>query len=351
LSAVLEANAMSGATRGIEGQPGRRSLRPSRRLLGTLLIGGVCAGLLWQVAPPGAVLDQVGDMSLTWVAGVVALELASCLGYVFVFRRLFPEPSGPRARQLAWIGMGAGAVLPGGNFCSAAATGWLLRRSGLTRHQLLTRCATLVSLFIAVNLVAAVTFGLLLLIRLAPGPHDLEHTALPTAVCAGLLFLMWALGALIRRRGDRAPRALRAVGEGIDGAWAAIGGAHWRLLGAAAYVCFDMAALWAACSATGHPVGFPAVVLAYEIGYLATLIPMPAGVGVLDAGLASSLALYGARPSAAVSAVLVYHAVAIWVPGLGGLAAWLPGRRERRVASERVKLGILVGAPETQPVA
>ncbi len=342
---------MSGGSHGtVPAAERRRSLRPSRRLLGTLLIGAICAGLLLHVAPPGAVLDQIGDMSLPWVGAAVALELASCLGYVYVFRRLFPEPTGSRARRVAWIGMGAGAVLPGGNFCSAAATGWLLRRSGLTRDQLLSRCATLVALFIAVNLVAAVTFGLLLLSRLAPGPHDLEHTLLPTAVCAGLLFLMWALGALIRRRGDRASRALSAVGEGIDGAWAAIGRAHWRLLGAAGYVCFDMAALWAACAATGHPVGFPAVVLAYEIGYLATLIPMPAGIGVLDAGLASALALYGARPAAAVSAVLVYHAIAIWVPGLGGLAAWVPVRRERRGAAEAAGLDILVGAPEPQPV-
>ncbi len=335
----------------VEVSDGRqRSLRPSRQLLVTLLIGGICAGLLVHVAPPGAVLAQIGEMSLPWVGGAVALELASCLGYVFVFRRLFPEPAGTRARRLAWIGMGAGAVLPGGNFCSAAATGWLLRKSGLTRDQLLTRCATLVSLFIAVNLVAAVTVGLLLLIRLAPGPHDLEHTLLPTAVCGGLLFLMWACGALIRARGKRAPRMLRAIGEGIDGAWEAIGGAHWRLLGAAGYVCLDMAALWAACAATGHPVGFPAVVLAYEIGYLATLIPMPAGIGVLDTGLVASLVLYGARPAAAVSAVLVYHAVAIWVPGLGGLAAWLPVRRERRSTPDGVGLGILVGTAERQPV-
>jgi hypothetical protein len=27
--------------------------------------------------------------------------------------------------------------------------------------------------------------------------------------------------------------------------------------------------------------------------------------------------------------VLVYHAIAIWVPGLGGLIAWLPTRRQR----------------------
>jgi uncharacterized membrane protein YbhN (UPF0104 family) len=67
-------------------------------------------------------------------------------------------------------------------------------------------------------------------------------------------------------------------------------------------------------------------VIAYCIGYLATAIPMPAGLGVLDSGLAASLVLYGLRPTAAVGAVLVYHAIAIWVPGVGGLIAWLPTR-------------------------
>ena len=110
-----------------------------------------------------------------------------------------------------------------------------------------------------------------------------------------------------------------------------------------------MAALWAACSATGHPVGFPAVVLAYEIGYLVTLIPIPAGVGVLDTGLVATLVLYGERPSAAIGAVLVYHAIAIWVPGLGGFAAWLPGRRARRLAPEVSGLAIGVRLPERQP--
>jgi hypothetical protein len=159
---------------------------------------------------------------------------------------------------------------------------------------------------------------------------------------------MWACGAVIRLRGERAPRFLQAIGEGVAGAWKAVGRAHWRLLGAAAYVCFDMAALWAACSATGHPVGFPSVVLAYEIGYLATLIPIPAGIGVLDTGLVATLVLYGERPSAAISAVLVYHAIAVWVPGLGGFAAWLPGRRARRLAPEVSGLGLVVRGADRQ---
>src|SRR5262249_24873493 len=104
--------------------------------------------------------------------------------------------------------------------------------------------------------------------------------------------------------------------------------------GAVGFLCLDIAALWAACAATGHPLGFPATVIAYCIGYLATAVPMPAGVGVLDTGLAAALVLYGLPPVASVGAVLVYHAISIWVPGVGGLAAWLPvsgkGLRRRR---------------------
>jgi uncharacterized membrane protein YbhN (UPF0104 family) len=93
----------------------------------------------------------------------------------------------------------------------------------------------------------------------------------------------------------------------------------------------DIAALWAACRATGHDLGVLALAVAYFIGYVATMIPMPAGLAVLDSGLAGALVLYGFSPAASVSAVLVYHAIAVWVPGLGGLVAWLPTRTRRPV--------------------
>jgi uncharacterized membrane protein YbhN (UPF0104 family) len=47
---------------------------------------------------------------------------------------------------------------------------------------------------------------------------------------------------------------------------------------------------------------------------------------VLDSGLAGALVLYGFSPAASVGAVLVYHAISVWIPGLGGLLAWLPTR-------------------------
>ena len=102
-----------------------------------------------------------------------------------------------------------------------------------------------------------------------------------------------------------------------------------------------MAALWAARAATGHPIGFLALAIAYCIGYLTTAVPIPAGLGVLDSGLAASLVLYGLSPSAAVSAVIVDHSIAIWVPCVGGLVAWLP-TRSRRSAAPPTVVGLAV---------
>jgi uncharacterized membrane protein YbhN (UPF0104 family) len=309
----------------------RKWLRPSARALATAIVGAVSVGLLLWVAPPAEVIDQIGDMNPAWVLVAVALELGSCLSYVVVFRRFFPEPPRMVSRQVAWIAMGAGAVLPGGNISSAAATSWLLRRHGVGTRRLVERAAALLCLLTAFGFLVNGAAGALLLVGVPGGPHDLSHTGIPILVSVAVLSLAALVVAAGRRLGERAPRPVRGVAAGLEGAWRAAGTPHWRLLGGAGFLCLDMAALWAACAATGHPLGLPAVIIAYCIGYLATTVPMPAGLGVLDSGLAASLVLYGLSPAASVGAVLVYHAIAIWVPGLGGLVAWLPARR-RRVA-------------------
>jgi hypothetical protein len=56
-------------------------------------------GLLLWVAPPGEVIDQIREMSWAWVLAAIALELGSCLSYVIVFRRFFPEPPAAVGRR------------------------------------------------------------------------------------------------------------------------------------------------------------------------------------------------------------------------------------------------------------
>ena len=56
---------------------------------------------------------------------------------------------------------------------------------------------------------------------------------------------------------------------------------------------------------------------------LSDLLPVPGRIGVLDTGLTGALVLYGVSATHAAAAILLYHAIAFWVPGLGGLWAYL----------------------------
>ncbi len=305
--------------------PGKRRRRDAR-VLGTAVAGLISIAVLLWVAPPGQVINSIGDMDPVWLLGAFALELGSCLSYVVVFRRFFPEPPRPVSRQVAWIAMGAGAVLPGGNFSSAATTGWLLRNHGIGARRLIERCGALLCLLTLFGFFVNGLAGTLLLVGIGHGPHDLEHSGIPILVSLFVIGSATAAMIIGRRYGARAPRAARSLVASLQGAWDSVSVPHWRMLGAAGFLCLDMAALWATCRATGHPLGALALAVAYFIGYLASMIPMPAGIGVLDSGLAGALVLYGFSPAASVGAVLVYHAISVWVPALGGLIAWLPTR-------------------------
>jgi uncharacterized membrane protein YbhN (UPF0104 family) len=306
-------------------------------LIATALLGAVSVGVLVWVAPPGQVIDAIGDMNPLWLLAAVALELGSCLSYVVVFRRFFPEPPKPVSRQVAWIAMGAGAVLPGGNFSSAATTGWLLRRHGIGARRLIERCGALLCFLTLFGFFCNGIAGALLLVGIGHGPHDLEHAGIPILVSLFVIGCAVAAMTIGRRFGERARATARSATASLEGAWKCVSNPHWRMLGAAGFLWLDMAALWTTCRATGHPLGVLALAVAYFIGYLATMIPMPAGLGVLDSGLAGALVLYGFSPAASVGAVLVYHAISVWIPGLGGLTAWLPtrGRPLARAAAPR----------------
>jgi uncharacterized membrane protein YbhN (UPF0104 family) len=301
-------------------------------------IGALSIGALVWVAPPSQVIKTLAHLSPWWLAVAVGLEFASCLSYVVVFRRFFPEPPRREGRRVAWIAMGAGALLPGGNFSSAAATGLLLRHQHTGARGLVERCGALLCFLTLFGFAVNGAAGVLLLLGIGHGPHDLEHAGIPVLVSLFVIGSATVAMLLGRRLGARAPVVVRALVESLEGARDSLFAPHWRLLGAAGFLCLDMGALWAACRATGHPLGVLALALAYFVGYLATMIPMPAGLGVLDSGLAGALVLYGFSPAASVGSVLAYHAISIWVPCLGGLVAWLSTRGALRASAAAAPL-------------
>jgi uncharacterized membrane protein YbhN (UPF0104 family) len=88
--------------------------------------------------------------------------------------------------------------------------------------------------------------------------------------------------------------------------------------------------LWAMLHALGAPPAVAVVVLAYFVGQVGNTIPVP---GAVSGGMVGVLIAFGVQADLALSAVLAYRSVAIWLPAPIGLLA-LGGLR-RTVAGWR----------------
>jgi uncharacterized membrane protein YbhN (UPF0104 family) len=90
---------------------------------------------------------------------------------------------------------------------------------------------------------------------------------------------------------------------------------------------FDLAVLGACFLALGGAPPLGVLVLGYLIGQLGGNVPLPGGIGGLDVGLIGTFALYHQPLAATTDAVLLYHAILLWVPGLLGSVAFVQLRR------------------------
>jgi uncharacterized membrane protein YbhN (UPF0104 family) len=286
------------------------------------LLVGLVVALLAAVPGVRGVLREIGGISPGWIAVAVALELASAVSFVVVFRLFFDRLEARDARALAWTAQGSGALFPGGGAGGLAIGGWLISLTGAPLRWIVRRSAGLFFLGAAVSGAALVGAGLALMAG-ALGPHERATVVVPTVLVAVGLLLVGALPAVLRVR-PRAPRWLAAIATGVGEAEKTTFARRpsWRVLGAVGYLAFDIAVLWVILRALGHAPSVAVVILGYSVGYAANSLPIPGGIGVLDAGLTGALVLYGVSPVHAAAAVIVYHAIAFWVPGLGGLLAY-----------------------------
>ena len=304
-----------------------------RRLL-TVVLLAVCLGAVLAAVPDlRPVVREIEQINPALVAAAVALELASCLSFVVIFRLFFEPIPAPAAREMAWSQMGSGALLPGGGVGSLAVGGWLLHLAGMSTRQIVRRSSGLFFLTSAINVIVLGASGLVLLLGVGTGPHDLLRTGLPVAASLAVVIVVLGLPRVMRRVSGRlpAPVWLADIGTGIPTARDALLRPNFRLLGALGYLLFDIAVLWTTLAAMGPAPPVAALAVAYLAGYLPNVLPIPGGIGILDAGLVGALGLYGLPLSHAAAAVLVYHAVAFWIPSLGGMLAYT--RLRPRLAS------------------
>jgi uncharacterized membrane protein YbhN (UPF0104 family) len=278
------------------------------------------------------VLRRVAHASPGWLLLGIGLEVASCLGYVATVRLVLPRgPKGP-VRWLAWAEMAFGAVVPVGGAGGLAVGAWAMRAWGIPWSRIANRSAVIFLLTSAVNGLVLVAAGIGVAVGLGNAGTAIEYGLIPAAATLVGISLFLALpwwSARARRHGRRGRMAvlLARAANWVSDSEAVVRRPDWRLLGTVGYLLFDVSVLWACLRAVGADPPVLAIVAGYQVGYLANLIPIPGGVGVLEGGLLGALLLYGLPAAPTAAAVVLYHAIALWVPSLGGTIGFVRLRR------------------------
>lgn len=313
----------------------------------SLLVLVVLVGAL-LLAVPGLsdVADRIKDVSPGWIAFAIGLELASCAGYAIAFCMVFYRVPTVLAVRTALSEMAFGAVLPVGGAGGIAIGAWVAKAKGGSLRRFMERSAVLFLLTSGVNAATLALAGILVGVGVLHAPHHLLLGLVPGLIAATGIALFWLVPRLAARfalveDAGRTLRWMRTTARVVEDAKDEVRHPSWRLLGAVAYLWCDIAMLWVAFRAFGEAPPVGALTLAFIIGYLGNIVPVPGGIGTLDGGLTAALVLYGADPASAAAAVLVYHAIVLWVPTLLGTIAFL---RLRRTLSEP-----LVLRPERTP--
>jgi uncharacterized protein (TIRG00374 family) len=326
-----------------------RKLRTQLLLLAAILLAGVAIVTLL----PGlaALRTRLSHAQPGWIIGGAALKVLSSLGYVVVFRVVFgPRMSRRVSYQIGMSEIGANAVVPTGGAGGLALGAWALNRGGMPTAEIARRTVAFFLLTSVANVVGVVLIGAALGLRVLAGEKDPALTLLPATLAALAIagsLLAGRCAARLHRRMQHTDepvrhetlvlRSLVAVADGVNDAVALLrDGDAWLLGGILAYLVFDILILWATFHAFGAAPPLAILALAYLIGELGGLIPIPGGIGGVDAGLVGTLVLYNVPITAATSAVLAYHAIALWVPAILGSAAFLSLRRTVRNAAHEI---------------
>jgi len=304
-------------------------------LVSLAILVALVAGLLLAVPGLHGVGDVVADLSPGWVVAAVALEILSCVGYVVIFLGVFDRAPIVFGARVALTEMAFGAAVSLGGFGSIAVGAWLLHERGVPVGHVAERSAVLFLLTSAINLITLAGFGLLLGIGVLPGPENPLLTLLPAGVAVVLFAFFLALPRLTERsaraRGTgRRATIMRGTATTIRDTWHMLLCPSWWMLGALAYLWCDIGVLWACFEATGHTPPIAVIVLAYQIGYLANVLPIPGNIGVLEGSFVAMLVLYHVHATTAAGASVAYHAIALWIPAVWGTIAFVRLRRSHR---------------------
>lgn len=316
----------------------------------TIALLVVVVAIIVLVPGLGDLRSRFAHASPQWVAIGIGFEILSVLSYIPAFRAVFcRRMSWSTSTEIALSEQGVNSLLPVGGAGGLALGVWALRRGGMATTEIASKTVAFFLLTSLPNVLGVVVLGVGLGTHLFGGHVAPVVAYVPAGIAAGAIAAGLLLGPAAGRlegrllRGSR-PRPrwagiLRSLSDGIAEARHLLARGDLALIGGVVgYMVFDILVLWASFRAFGHAPNMAVIWIAYLLGQLGNLVPLPGGVGGVEGGLIGALLLYGASAVTATAAVLLYRVIELWIPAMFGLAA-LPFLR-RRLADETRALAL-----------
>ena len=295
-----------------------------------------------------------------WLALGVVLEAISLFGGIVLFRGVFGRPG----NRIGWMasyditmaGTATTKILATAGAGGIALTLWALHGYGLSGAEVANGMVCFELLTYAVYMAAMAIAGYGLWLGLFAGRAPAAMTLVPavfaTAVIVVALSMLWvdepvetflarqaerSRGRVARwwRRAAALPRSIR---PGLTAAIDMVKRRDRALLGALADWGFDIAVLWASFRAFGHSPPGAVIVMSYYVGTLGNALPLPGGIGGVEAGMIGAFLAFGVQRQLAVLAVLAYRTISYWLPTIPGVIAYWRLVRQLRQPPASVQL-------------
>lgn len=314
-----------------------RKLR--RRLIRVIALLTVVGLVAWLAPGLGEVRDRFAAAQPGWLALAVLLEVLSCFSYVLMFRPIFcARMSWRTSYELGMSELAVGSLVPASGAAGLAFGAWALRKGGMPAVDIARRTVAFFVLKSAANFVAVAVLGVVMWLGVGPSVSPLL-TLLPAALAVVAIAAVSLIPAFAARRPERDRDTLRrwrrllaaaidALDDGVREAGRVLRRRDWRVIaGSFGYWAFDNAVLWACFHAFGESPAITLVLMAYLLGQLGGLLPIPGGVGGIDGGLIGALVVFGLPAAASAAAVVAYRVILFWIPLLLGAAAFAALRK------------------------
>ena len=320
-------------------------------------------------------IERMGDGDPVWIGIALSFSIAMFFSYVALFKGVVGERIELKWREsyeITMAGLAATRLFSAGGAGGIALTYWALRKAGMERRQTACRMVAFLVVTYAVYMLTLVINGVLLRVGAFSGPAPAGLTIVPAAIAGGIvvIFLLIALipedferrmasftqGYRFRKWLHRLASAPATLASGTRTAIAFVrepsrGGL--AVVGAIGFWAANIAILWAAFKAFDAEIPLAVVVQGFFVGMFANLIPLPGGVGGVDAGMIGAFALFdvpGVSGGTIFAAVLTYRLIAFWLPIPPGIVAFFQLRRTvSHWEEERAAPGVGTGIAESLP--